>query len=72
MVPVLEQIARECAATLRVGAVRLDDAPDLASRFEIMSRPTLIVFSEGVPRKRLTEAAGKDRILDEFREFLCD
>ena len=70
MMPVLAQIALECAGNICVGTVKLDDAPDLAGRFEIMTLPTLIVFSNGAPLKRITGATGKDRLLEELSEFL--
>jgi thioredoxin 1 len=70
MMPVLSQIALKCAGDLRVGTVQRDDAPELAGRFEIMTLPTLIVFIDGAPLKRITGAAGKDRLLEELGEFL--
>ena len=57
-----------------VGEVALhavgDDAPDLARRFDVMSIPTLILFNEGQPAKRLVGATGKAQLLDELAEFL--
>ena len=48
----------------------MDQAPDLARRFEVMSIPTMIVFNEGTPAKRLVGAKGKHQLLDELSEFL--
>lgn len=44
LAPVLEQLAAEHADTLTVGKVNVDDAPDLAARFGVVSIPTLILF----------------------------
>ncbi len=68
--PVLEQIATENAGSLRVAKVDVDDAPGIARRFQIMSIPTLMVFQDGVPKKRLVGAKGKSQLLDELAEFL--
>jgi thioredoxin 1 len=68
--PVLEQIAAENAGNLRVVKVDVDDAPGIARRFQIMSIPTLMVFQDGVPKKRLVGAKGKSQLLSELAEFL--
>ncbi len=68
--PVLEQIAAENAGRLRVAKVDVDDAPGVARRFEIMSIPTLLVFKDGVAKKRLVGAKGKSQLLTELAEFL--
>ena len=68
--PVLEQIAAENAGRIRVAKVDVDDAPGVARRFEIMSIPTLMVFKDGVAKKRLVGAKGKGQLLTELAEFL--
>ncbi len=68
--PVLEQIAAENAGRLRVAKLDVDDAPGIARRFQIMSIPTLMVFQDGVPKKRLVGAKGKSQLLTELAEFL--
>jgi thioredoxin 1 len=68
--PVLEQIATEHAGKLRVTKLNVDDAPDVARRYEIMSIPTLLVFKDGVLKKRLIGAKGKGQLVAELTEFL--
>ena len=68
--PILEEIAAEHAGRLRIGKLDVDDNPDVARRFEIMSIPTLILFQDGVPKKRLIGAKGKNQLLQELAEFL--
>jgi thioredoxin 1 len=48
----------------------VDEAPDLARRFEVMSIPTLILFNDGVPAKRIVGAKGKPQLLEELAEYL--
>jgi thioredoxin 1 len=50
--------------------VNVDDSPDVARRFEIMSIPTLMLFKDGVAKKRLIGAKGKQQLLQELQEFL--
>lgn len=52
LAPVLEQLAAEHADTLTVGKVNVDDAPDLAARFGVVSIPTLILFRAGKAVKK--------------------
>jgi thioredoxin 1 len=68
--PVLDEIAAEHADSLRVGKVNVDDSPDVARRYEVMSIPTLIVFKDGQAKKRLVGAKGKGQLLNELSEFL--
>ena len=68
--PVLEEIATEHAGKIRVAKLNVDDNPDLARRFEVMSIPTLIVFQDGQPAKRLVGAKGKGQLLEELADFL--
>ncbi len=53
--PILEEIASE-NGTITVAKLNVDDHPDLARRFDVMSIPTLIVFKDGSPAKRLIGA----------------
>jgi thioredoxin 1 len=68
--PILEEIADEHEGKLRVAKLNVDDSPDIARRYDVMSIPTLIVFSSGEPAKRLVGAKGKGQLLQELSEFL--
>jgi thioredoxin 2 len=47
MAPVLDRTAQQRATTLQIGKVNTDEQPELASRFNIRSIPTLILFRDG-------------------------
>ncbi len=68
--PILAEIAEEHEGSLRIGKLNVDDAPDIARRFEVMSIPTLIVFKDGEPAKRIVGAKGKAQLLDDLADFL--
>jgi thioredoxin 1 len=68
--PVLEEIAAEHGESLTIAKVNVDDNPDAAMRFQVMSIPTLIVFRDGEPAKRLVGAKGKAQLLEDLSEFL--
>ena len=68
--PILDEIANEHAGKLSVGKLNVDENPDVARRFDVMSIPTLIVFKDGSAQKRLVGAKGKGQLLAELDEFL--
>jgi thioredoxin 1 len=68
--PILDEIASEHAGKLSVAKLNVDENPDVARRFDVMSIPTLIVFKDGAPQKRLVGAKGKGQLLAELGEFL--
>jgi thioredoxin 1 len=67
--PVLEEIAGE-HDSITIGKLDIDHNPMPAARHDVMSIPTLILFSDGVEKKRIVGAAPKHRLLQELSEFL--
>lgn len=67
---ILDQIAEEHPDKLVIGKLNIDDAPETARQFEVMSIPTLILFKDGEPQTRLVGARGKNQLLEELAEFL--
>jgi len=47
--PVLDTIAQERADELRVVKVNIDEEPDLARRYGVLSIPTIVLFKDGEP-----------------------
>lgn len=68
--PILEEIAEEQAGKLKVAKLNVDEAPAIAQRFEVMSIPTMIVFRDGKPAKRLVGAKPKAALVKDLSEFL--
>ena len=68
--PVLDEIATEQAGKLRIAKLNVDDNLDIARRFDVMSIPTLILFKDGEPAKRLVGAKGKGQLLQELTDYL--
>jgi thioredoxin 1 len=64
--PVVEEIARDNMDRLSVGKLNIDDNPNTAQRFGVLSIPTLIVFKDGQEKARVVGARGKDAILREI------
>ncbi|MBQ7096054.1 MAG: thioredoxin [Clostridia bacterium] len=60
--PIVDKIAQEHPEYL-VGKINVDDQPDLAAAFNVMSIPTLIVLKEGKAVNKIIGAASKAKIL---------
>jgi thioredoxin 1 len=67
--PILEEIASENDG-LKIGKLNVDENPEVAREYQVMSIPTLIVFKDGQEARRLIGAKGKGQLLDELSEFL--
>lgn len=59
--PVLEELNTELAG-LKIAKVNVDDNPESASRFGVMSIPTLIVFKNGEPVDKIIGFQSKDAL----------
>ena len=68
--PILDEVAGEQQGKVKVMKVNVDEQPDLARRFDVMSIPTLILFKDGAPAKRLVGARGKGQLLADLAEYL--
>ena len=68
--PILEELAAEQNGTITVAKLNVDEYPDIAMRYNVMSIPTLLVFKDGEVAKRLVGAKPKHALLQELSEFL--
>ena len=69
--PVLEEIATEKQGALTIAKLDIDENPDTARRFGILSIPSMLLFVDGVEKRRLVGARGKQQILGDLEEFLA-
>ncbi len=70
MEPLLEELAAEHSGKLTVGKLNVDDNPDTAMRYDVMSIPTLLVFVNGAVAKKLVGAMPKKKLLDELSAWI--
>ena len=62
VLPLVEEIAAE-RSDIKVGKINVDENPELAKQFRVMSIPTLVVMEKGEILNRAVGARGKDEIL---------
>ena len=63
MSPVVDQVAEE-REDIKVGKVNVDEQPELASQFQVMTIPTFLVFSEGEVVNKAIGVMSKQKVLD--------
>ena len=68
--PIVEEIAAQYAGTLKVAKLNVDENPQTAGTYDVMSIPTLIVYKNGQPKKRIVGARPKHAMLAELAEFI--
>ena len=68
--PILDEIAAEQADNLKIGKLNVDQYPQVAQRFQVMSIPTMILFKNGQPVTRLVGAKSKSALIKDLAEHL--
>lgn len=63
LAPVIEEIASENEGKIKVGKVNVDENPDLASKYRVMSIPTVLVFKNGELTATSVGVDSKENIL---------
>ena len=64
--PILDEIAAEQAGNVTIAKLNVDDNPQTAQKYGVMSIPTMLVFRDGEVDKRVVGAKGKAQLIEEF------
>lgn len=65
--PIVDEVAEEAAAEVRVGKVNIDSEPELAEQFGVMSIPTLVLLRDKKVAARSVGLKNKNAILGMLR-----
>jgi thioredoxin 1 len=68
--PILQELADEYQGKLTIAKLNVDENPQTAMAYDVMSIPTLIVYRAGVEKKRIIGARPKHSLLAELAEFI--
>jgi thioredoxin 1 len=68
--PVLEEIATEHSDKITVAKVNIDENPEIARRYQIMSIPTMSVFAGGEVVKSIVGAKPKAALLRDLEGYV--
>ncbi|MCL4353821.1 thioredoxin [Patescibacteria group bacterium] len=69
--PIVEELAKEYQDKLKVGKLNVDENSQTASRYAVMSIPSLIIFRDGKPIKTMVGAQSKENFKKEIEEVLA-
>jgi thioredoxin 1 len=68
--PVLEEIASQHADKLTIAKVNIDQNPQTARDYQVMSLPTMMVYVDGKPVRHIVGVKPKEAILEDLSEYL--
>ena len=69
--PVLEEIAAEKGDAIQIVKLNVDENPETAAKFQVMSIPTLILFKDGDVAHKVIGALPKRRLEAELEPILA-
>jgi thioredoxin 1 len=64
--PILDEIAKEKAGSVKVAKVNVDDNQSLSARFNIRAIPSLLLFKNGQVRDQVTGVTSKKNLLEKL------
>ena len=68
--PIVDEIAKEHEGRLKVGKLNVDDAQEIAVKYNVMSIPTLMFFKQGKPVDMVVGALGKEQLISRVKKNL--
>jgi thioredoxin 1 len=68
--PILDEIAGEYPEQLTIAKLNVDENPQTAMTYDVMSIPTMIVYQGGEEKKRIVGARPKMMLISDLGEFL--
>jgi len=70
MAPILEQLGREYGSALKVAKVDVDENPNLAGKYNVMSIPTMIIFKDGQKVHQFAGALPKSKLKGKVEKWV--
>ena len=60
--PIVEELSTELSGKANIAKINVDEEPEIASQFGVMSIPTLILFKDGQPVDKMVGLQSKDAL----------
>jgi thioredoxin 1 len=70
MAPAMEELAQAYAGKVRFGKVNVDENPQIAGRYGIMSIPHFLIFKNGTRVEKIVGAVGRDPLENALKKYL--
>ncbi len=68
--PIVDELSDELSGKMKVTKLNVDDAQEIAAKYNIMSIPTLLIFKGGEPVEQIVGAMSKDQLLEKINPQL--
>ncbi|MFC5701535.1 thioredoxin [Cohnella faecalis] len=68
--PIVEELSEELKGQATIGKINVDEEPEIASQFGVMSIPTLILFKDGQPVDKLVGLQSKEALKSRIASHL--
>src|SRR3989338_9186664 len=68
--PIIEELAKEYEEKVKVGKLNVDENPNTASKYGVMSIPSILIFRNGEPVKTMIGAQSKENYKKTIQEVL--
>jgi thioredoxin 1 len=68
--PIVDEIADENGDKIKVLKLNVDENPNTAREYGVMSIPTLLVFKGGQPEKRIVGAKAKSALMGDLADYV--
>ena len=67
--PILEEVAKAIAGKAKIGKLNVDENPNTAQKYMVMSIPTLMIFKNGTVVKQFIGVQSKETLLGELNKL---
>ena len=71
MAPVVERLAGEFAGQVKVGKVNVDDEPELAQKYRVVSIPTFLILKDGAIKETCVGAMSAVQLTEKVKQVLA-
>ena len=68
--PIVDEVATELDGKVKIGKLNVDENPNIAQKFMIMSIPTLMIFKSGTVVKQFIGVQSKQTIVGELNKLI--
>ncbi len=64
MSPIIEEVSNEFKGKITVLKINIDECPDIAQKYSVMSIPTIILFKNGEATKTSVGVTSKEKLVE--------
>lgn len=68
--PIIEEVATSLGDKVKIGKLNVDENPQMAQKYGVMSIPTLMVFKSGTLVKQFIGVQSKEVLLSELNKLI--